>query len=158
MILVFSHRGFYKPVRASYVPGCAGCGACCNGVFSVPVKAEESASLEPWTLEQWNRNGAIVDEMHAPGLAVIKKWRNFVIGANEDFGRRCRKLTGHVGENAQCSIYNARPTDCRTFIPGSWNCLACRHVFGVDVPAWFRKAHRRLDRQVFNRKRSAEED
>ena len=44
---------------------------------------------------------------------------------------RCVALTGKVGCNVGCSIYNHRPAACRAFVPGSQLCLEARHAAGI---------------------------
>jgi Fe-S-cluster containining protein len=147
MICLLTYRGYYKPMRAAEVPSCSGCGACC-GIYGVPIKAEESASLEPWTCDQRDegRHGIVdyIPLVGAGGAAVKSKHRNVVCIADESVTGRCRKLTGTVGSDAACSIYHARPTDCRTFVAGSWNCLTSRLAMGLGVPGWFARAHARV--------------
>lgn len=148
MIFLLTHRAYYRAMRPTDVPSCSGCGACC-GVFGVPVKAEESASLEPWTCDQRDegpRYGTVdfIASIGGAGLGVKAKHKTARLCDGENTGR-CSKLTGHVGEDAACSIYEYRPIDCRTFEPGGWNCLACRDSRGLDVPGWFKRAHARVE-------------
>jgi Fe-S-cluster containining protein len=44
---------------------------------------------------------------------------------------RCVALTGEVGCNVGCSIYNNRPKACRAFVPGSALCYEAREAAGI---------------------------
>jgi Fe-S-cluster containining protein len=44
---------------------------------------------------------------------------------------RCVALTGKVGCDVGCSIYNNRPNACRAFAAGSTLCLEARAAAGI---------------------------
>jgi Fe-S-cluster containining protein len=46
---------------------------------------------------------------------------------------RCVALTGKVGCDVGCSIYNNRPNACRAFVPGSQLCLEARSAAGITT-------------------------
>jgi Fe-S-cluster containining protein len=46
---------------------------------------------------------------------------------------RCVALTGKVGCDVKCSIYNNRPNACRAFVPGSTLCLEARSAAGITT-------------------------
>ena len=45
----------------------------------------------------------------------------------------CIALTGEVGAKVSCSVYDFRPTPCRTFEAGSAACLHVRKWAGIDL-------------------------
>lgn len=49
---------------------------------------------------------------------------------------RCVALTGRVGKDAACSIYEQRPEICRVFAPGSWACREVRQACGLFSDPW----------------------
>ncbi len=47
-------------------------------------------------------------------------------------GTRCSALSGKVGENTSCLVYEVRPDVCRACSPGDDECLTARAAFGMD--------------------------
>ena len=86
------------PVTAPHP--CLRCGACC-AIFRVTFAASE---LLPESLDV----PAELTIPGNPGDAVMR-------GTERDFRIRCVALTGRVGKNASCSIYERRPSPCRKF-------------------------------------------
>ena len=44
---------------------------------------------------------------------------------------RCAALTGHIGQQAACAIYEWRPSPCRELEPGSDACQRARARHGL---------------------------
>lgn len=78
---------------------CVGCGACCAS-FRVDFARQELLS----------EGGSVPD-----GLTVdLNDWTCRMRGTDHA-QPRCAALTGQVGVNAQCGIYEWRPGPCREF-------------------------------------------
>jgi Fe-S-cluster containining protein len=108
----------FKVVDISQKPvPCVSCGACC-GYFQVGFKREKNQQV-PWE--------KIV--IHSNGKAYMK-------GA-EKFKGKCESLSGEIGKECSCSIYNDRPDVCRLFpvwLPnGRQNpkCIKARENYGL---------------------------
>jgi Fe-S-cluster containining protein len=93
---------------------CQACGACCK--FGGDVTVEEGEAQVPRHLTRSVRR-----------LMGYASWE-------ADCGTRrmarkndcCIAFRGQVGGACRCSIYDRRPEVCRTFTPGSPDCLAAR--------------------------------
>ena len=103
---------------------CQACGACClssswgsgREVF-VDVSDEDAERIEA----------------KKPGLLVPLRpqgWyfnpNRFAMRIKNDAHGRCAALRGRVGEKVSCTVYKVRPEACRTFEPGSDECLDAR--------------------------------
>lgn len=78
---------------------CIGCGACCS-FFRVSFYQGELESV----------GGYVPDDNVIP----INMFYVAMKGT-ETKDKKCIKLTGHVGCNASCSMYENRPSPCREF-------------------------------------------
>lgn len=78
---------------------CVRCGACCAS-FRVDFAREELQS----------EGGCVPD-----GLAVAVTASTCRLRGTDHARPRCAALTGTVGENARCGIYEWRPAPCREF-------------------------------------------
>ena len=101
-------------------PTCLGCGACCiandDGDRYVDLDAEDVARLPA------RYRLRVVGHDYAPSLAT-KRTRD---------GTTCCALQGRVGTTARCAIYGRRPTVCRAFEPGDYDCLRARREAGLE--------------------------
>lgn len=79
---------------------CVGCGACCS-FFRVSFYQGELKSV----------GGTVPDEY----VIQISPFRGAMKGTETSKNTRCVKLSGDVGYNASCSMYQDRPTPCREF-------------------------------------------
>ena len=85
-----------KPATGMDVP-CGDCTACCQSSLFIHIADDEPA------------REAIPHVLQFPAPGKSKTW---VMGYNEH--GRCPMLKV-TGENATCTVYNARPNTCRTF-------------------------------------------
>ncbi|EJT02198.1 YkgJ family cysteine cluster protein [Rhizobium sp. CCGE 510] len=49
-------------------------------------------------------------------------------------GSRCDALSGRVGFETSCLVYEIRPVVCRECVPGDDACLMARAAFGLTLP------------------------
>ena len=94
---------------------CLACGACC-AAFRVDFAADEA------------------DDEGGPvpaGLAVEVTTRIRRMRGTDHTPARCAALTGKVGVQAACGIYEWRPSPCREFEAGSVPCHAARARHGL---------------------------
>jgi Fe-S-cluster containining protein len=90
---------------------CQSCGACCSHRWSWPVlKRDRSDAVN------------IPKEMQRYDYPLMKTTEG-----------RCVALSGTVGCNVSCNIYNNRPSACRSFIAGSELCKEARASIGLPV-------------------------
>ena len=89
---------------------CQTCGACCAS-FRVDFSVEE-------TQEQ---GGCVPD-----GLVVSVTDYTSRMRGTDHASPRCAALTGKIGEEAACGIYEWRPSPCREFEAGSDACNRAR--------------------------------
>jgi hypothetical protein len=94
---------------------CLACGACCAS-FRVDFSADE---LEP--------HGGHVPE----GLAVDVTSFVCRMRGTDHARPRCAALTGTIGKQARCAIYEWRPSPCREFEAGSDACNSARARHGL---------------------------
>ena len=106
---------------------CQNCGACCVSDFDAPdyvhVSNEEA---EPF----WERDlGKLLYEERTYGApAMSMRTREDECG-----NCRCIALSGTVGKDVSCSVYDIRPNVCRNFEPGTDVCDYARQLaFGVS--------------------------
>lgn len=81
--------------------GCRGCGACCVNQL-ILVRPEDQVPV------------LMVD-----GVLMRKQWG------------RCIALSGRVGKEVTCTIYEKRPEICRVMALGSWACVEMRRACGL---------------------------
>ena len=106
------------------VPDCLTCGACCASPFVgegyIRLDAAEEARLA--------RRGL-------PVLVVVPDAEDRVVllgtKHNAQGFRVCVGLTGKIGKQVACSIYEDRPLLCRQFEAGSPECHAARRAAGI---------------------------
>jgi uncharacterized protein len=88
---------------------CQRCGACCSHKWSWPVLRRDRSDAVG--IPQW---------MLRDDYPLMKTTNS-----------RCVALTGKVGCEVGCSIYNNRPNACRAFVPGSQLCREAREAAGI---------------------------
>ena len=93
---------------------CLTCGACCAS-FRVDFSVHETQEM----------GGDVPD-----GLVVEVTGATSRMRGTDHSPPRCAALTGKVGTQAACGIYEWRPTPCRAFAAGSQACHPARRRQG----------------------------
>lgn len=96
---------------------CTRCGACCAS-FRVDFSRQELMS----------EGGTVPD-----GLVVDVTGTTCRMRGTDHARPRCAALTGKVGEQAACGIYEWRPSPCREFAAGSDACNRVRLRHGLPA-------------------------
>jgi len=92
---------------------CQACGACCSYKATWPIlKRDRSDAVN------------IPPELVRDDLPLLRCT-----------GARCNALSGTVGQNVGCTIYEARPAACRAFKAGSALCIEARAALGLYTPS-----------------------
>lgn len=98
----------------SEIPNCQDCGACCSHHTNVFVAGND------------------------PNLRFLRD-KNLLERIDEGFVMKetddgvCVALTGEIGKSVSCSVYENRPTACRSYTPGAGQCEIARlFTFGVN--------------------------
>ncbi len=78
---------------------CTACGACC-ACFRVDFSVDELLS----------QGGSVPDGLTVPVTSTLARMRG-----TDHASPRCAALTGQVGQDARCGIYEWRPGPCREF-------------------------------------------
>ena len=94
---------------------CLSCGACCAS-FRVDFSAHETQEL----------GGSVPDGLAVELTDTLRRMRG-----TDHSPPRCAALTGRVGVQAACGIYEWRPSPCREFEPGSAACERARLRHGL---------------------------
>ena len=106
-------------------PDCLTCGACCVS----PFVGEGYIRLDVEEEERLGRKGL-------PVLEVVPDPHDRIVllgtKRNGQGTRVCMALTGRVGKQVACSIYEDRPSLCRQFEAGSPECHQARRAAGVE--------------------------
>ncbi len=106
-------------------PDCLTCGACCAS----PFVGEGYIQLEKDEESRLARKGL-------PVLVIVPdpEDRIVMLGTkhNGEGIRVCAALTGRVGKQVACNIYEERPTLCRQFEAGSPECHQARRAVGIE--------------------------
>lgn len=66
-----------------------------------------------------------------PGLAVDVNGSTCRMRGTDHVPIRCAALTGIVGEQVACAIYEWRPSPCREFLEGDYACDKARARHGL---------------------------
>ena len=98
---------------------CLTCGACCAS-FRVDFAVYEMQAM----------GGTVPD-----GLAVEVTHSTCRMRGTDHVPARCAALTGTVGHQAACGIYEWRPSPCREFEAGSPACDRARMRHGLPALA-----------------------
>lgn len=104
--------------------GCRSCGACCRHYQIIDV-ADDDPNLE------FLQSNNLLAENSETGAYAMKLQPEGI--------RRCAALTGRIGVDAACSIYEQRPQVCRAYESESHRCRTARYVqitreLGVELP------------------------
>ena len=94
---------------------CLGCGACCAS-FRVDFA---NAELE-------DHDGSVPAGLAVEVTATMSRMRG-----TDHSPPRCAALTGRIGEQVACGIYEWRPSPCREFEAGSDACNRARQRHGL---------------------------
>lgn len=94
---------------------CLGCGACCAS-FRVDFSAHELEST----------GGGVPNGLAAEVTANVYRLRG-----TDHSPPRCAALTGRLGQQVACGIYEWRPSPCREFEAGSPACDSARRRHGL---------------------------
>ncbi len=94
---------------------CTTCGACC-ACFRVDFSEHETQAM----------GGSVPD-----GLAVEVNDTLARMRGTDHSPPRCAALSGKVGHQATCGIYEWRPSPCREFEEGSDACARARQRHGL---------------------------
>jgi Fe-S-cluster containining protein len=100
---------------ATIMSACESCGACC-AFFRVDFSIYELQSM----------GGTVPDEL----TEEVNGNHARMCGTNA-MPRRCDALTGTIGEQVGCSIYESRSTPCREFPEASEGCARARLSYGL---------------------------
>lgn len=111
---------FLTPKHVSF-PDCRTCGLCCSALYSVQLTRSDPTSEEHFwdiTIEGQNDKEIVVDR---------------VLRRNSQTGR-CLSLSGEIGKDVKCEIYEQRPQACRSLEADSDACHSLRRSFGMEAP------------------------
>jgi uncharacterized protein len=104
---------------------CLTCGACCAS----PFDGEGYIQLDMDEEDRLGRKGL-------PVLEVIPDPEDRIVlfgtKRNGQGVRVCVALTGRLGRQVACTIYEDRPRLCRQFEAGSPECHQARHAAGME--------------------------
>lgn len=102
---------------------CQSCGACCAN-FRVDFSIHE----------QQSNGGSVPDGLVVEVTGAICRMRG-----TDHSPSRCAALTGKLGQQVGCGIYEWRPSPCREFQAGSDACGRARSRHGLAPlgDAWF---------------------
>lgn len=110
------------------VPDCKGCGACC--AYSrdwVEIAARDTQVPRELTEESHPELWPDVEPEFIPRRVMRTTGPNLSLpvlqSEPESRGQRCVALVGEIGKGAHCSIYENRPTVCRSFERGNPICV-----------------------------------
>lgn len=100
------------------IPDCVSCGACCSYGL-IPIERRDPEPLDEYVELTPENASDVVIERYLP--------------RRSDDGR-CSSLTGTIGGEVGCGVYQDRPGTCRDFEAGSDRCFGYRRLFGIDPP------------------------
>lgn len=91
---------------------CRTCGACCKGLL-VTLEIVGDEVVPPWMTRDDRFFGPVMRERNG----------------------RCIALSGEIGKQVRCRIYENRPQVCKDFAPGCSYCEDARkrHLFGAQM-------------------------
>jgi Fe-S-cluster containining protein len=99
----------------SPLPDCQHCGACC------------ACFLVDFSIYEMQAQGGSVPD----GLADEINGNTCRMRGTDHLPPRCAALTGRLGQQVACGIYEWRPSPCREFEAGSDACLRARVRCGL---------------------------
>lgn len=97
---------------------CQSCGACCSHYKLIDLYSDDP------------------NFRYLVDLGLVEAIEGGGFSMKMDANRRCIALTGNVGEQTSCSVYDHRPESCRSFERGSDR---CRNRVIVDI--WRKHDH-----------------
>lgn len=104
------------------IPDCLTCGACCAYLFYLLGRSvsfrDQTQATNYWNITKQTKNG---DEI------VVDRFLR-----RDEETLACNALSGEIGNNVSCQIYEQRPISCRNFEAGSDKCHAIRRAFGIE--------------------------
>lgn len=103
---------------------CVACGRCCHH--------------EPKTVSLLEEDEARLGEATLRMLTIVEPRPPFMRFLKND-GQRCGALDVSATGHFPCSIYEVRPTGCRTVEPGSPCCLEARRLGHLGTSVEFRR-------------------
>ena len=106
-------------INHTSLPDCLTCGACCAYFHQVAV-LDVDATPRRLTWAVWD-----AEAVAGPKTYWLRR---------EPHQGHCLALTGSVGQQARCAIYELRPNSCRAFEAGSDRCRAVRRAYGLEPP------------------------
>lgn len=119
---------------------CKGCGACCApGILGQGTSAYLEITPQDLKADFTSKSKlAAKDQFFGEGAKLFLP----VIRGENDF-TQCEHLRGTVMEDAYCGCYASRPTACRIFEPGGYQCQKIRQAWLVheDRVRWELKAN-----------------
>lgn len=104
--------------RSAPVPECVTCGVCCNFALYVPVTREESERLSEYV--------EVTADGSDPPVVI-----DHYLPRDRETGS-CKHLSGTLGEQVGCRIYEERPFVCHDFDAGSDRCHEYRRMYGIE--------------------------
>lgn len=107
---------------------CTQCGACCVSDFdSVDYVHLLEQDIDRMTDDEQERF-IYVEQTYGKSQSSMRTCRD------RKGNCRCAALTGEIGVEVACSIYERRPNVCRNFEPGTDICdYARQQVFGMSL-------------------------
>jgi len=107
---------------------CVKCGACCVSDYDAPDYAHVSTEEAE---EFWTRDlDSLLYEERTYGAPALSMKTRYDPQGN----CRCAALSGTVGKQVSCSVYDIRPNVCRRFEAGSSVCDSARKAaFGLSL-------------------------
>lgn len=99
---------------------CLSCGACCAS-FRVDFSAQECS----------DHGGSVPNGLVVEVTSTLRRMRG-----TDHQAPRCAALTGVVGTQAACGIYEWRPSPCREFAAGSDACEQARRRQRLPPYPW----------------------
>jgi hypothetical protein len=101
---------------------CRECGACC---VNPPANRADGYV---WWVEVYDGDAILERAELVKRLVVLDDQGVPHLRLTRD--GRCKGLRGVMGRDVKCGIYEARPTPCRTVMPGDELCLKYRRAHG----------------------------
>lgn len=129
------YRKVQRPNKAVTSHDCLKCGACCvpeerdAGCFTyVPVDSQREINRLPSRFVIRHTPTSAL-----PTTTLDRDVAGEMLTRETRRGTRCIALGGQVGVAVSCKVYNDRPNICRSFKPGSIECLGAREQAGLKT-------------------------
>jgi len=105
------------------IPDCLSCGACCVSNYDSP----DYVSMKPDEADRLEAEGR-GDLLYERGSRLPSLRTRYDGRGN----CRCAALSGVVGDDVSCSIYELRPNVCHKFAAGTGPCYMARRAAGLE--------------------------